>query len=148
MKPTASCEAAQLWVRAILPPHIVPRRGTDASPMMLRKIVGPASRNQERVRGSLLVPQLRSFGACSGFQIDTCPIGTRRSSYCHTVTEYCRFNHLSCHANIVQRVKSCYKIKIDSRESKSCFYGVLLCKQHPRHTIEPLLHCESATIRQ
>ena len=29
MKPTASCEAAQLWVRTILPPHIVPRRGTD-----------------------------------------------------------------------------------------------------------------------
>ena len=54
------------------------RRGTDASPMMLRKIVGPASRNQERVRGSLLVPQLRSFGACSGFLIDTCPLGTRR----------------------------------------------------------------------
>ena len=50
MKPTASCEAAQLWVRAILPPHIVPRRGTDASRMMLRMIVGPALRNQERVR--------------------------------------------------------------------------------------------------
>ena len=49
MKPTASCEAAQLWVHAILPPHIVPRRGTDASRMMLRRIVGPASRNQERV---------------------------------------------------------------------------------------------------
>ena len=78
MKPTASCEAAQLWVRTILPPHIVPRRGTDASPMMLRKIAGPASRNQERVRGSLLVPQLRSFAACSGFLIDTCPLGTRR----------------------------------------------------------------------
>ena len=46
----------------------------------------------------------------------------------------------SClHANIVQRVKSCYKIKINSRESKSCFYSVLLCKQHPRITIEPLL---------
>ena len=29
MKPTASCEAAQLWVRTILPPHIVLRRGTD-----------------------------------------------------------------------------------------------------------------------
>ena len=29
MKPTASCEAAQLWVRTILPPHIVPRRGTN-----------------------------------------------------------------------------------------------------------------------
>ena len=28
-----------------------------------------------------------------------------------------------CHANIVQRVKSCYKIKINSRESKSCFMG-------------------------
>ena len=49
MKPTASSVGAQLWVRAILPPHIVPRRGTDASPMMLRMIVGPASRNQVRV---------------------------------------------------------------------------------------------------
>ena len=29
------------------------------------------------------------------------------------------------HANIVQRVKSCYKIEINSRESKSCFYGVM-----------------------
>ena len=53
MKPTASCEAAQLWVRAILPPHIVPRRGTDASPMMLRMVVGPASRNQKMVRRCL-----------------------------------------------------------------------------------------------
>ena len=51
------------------------------------------------------------------------------------------------HANIVQRVKSCYKIKINSRESKSCFYGVLLCKQHPSLTIVPLLQCNSATIR-
>ena len=25
------------------------------------------------------VPQLRSFGACSGFLIDTCPLGTRRN---------------------------------------------------------------------
>ena len=49
MKPTASCEAAPLWVRVILPPHIVPRRGTDTSRMMLRMIVGPASRNQVRV---------------------------------------------------------------------------------------------------
>ena len=55
MKPTASCEAAQLWVRAILPPHIVPRRGTDASRMMLRMIVGHASRNQERV-GRIVYP--------------------------------------------------------------------------------------------
>ena len=76
MKPTASCEAAQLWVRATPPPHIVPRRGTDASRMMLRK-VGPALRNQER-KMVMLIPQLRSFGACSGFLTDTCPLGTRR----------------------------------------------------------------------
>ena len=76
MKPTASCEAAQLWVRATPPPHIVPRRGTDASRMMLRK-VGPALRNQEREM-VMLIPQLRSFGACSGFLTDTCPLGTRR----------------------------------------------------------------------
>ena len=50
MKPTASCEAAQLWVREILPPHIVPQRGTDASRMMLSMIDGPALQNQERVR--------------------------------------------------------------------------------------------------
>ena len=49
MKPTASCGAAQLWVRATPPPHIVPRRGTDASRMMFRMIVGPASRNQGMV---------------------------------------------------------------------------------------------------
>ena len=51
------------------------------------------------------------------------------------------------YANIVQMVKMCYKIKIDSRDSKSCFYGVLLCKQHPSLTIAPLLHYNSATIR-
>ena len=51
------------------------------------------------------------------------------------------------HANIVQRVKSCYKIKIDSRVPDCCFYGVLLCKQHPSLTIAPLLSCNSATIR-
>ena len=51
------------------------------------------------------------------------------------------------HANIVQRVKSCYKIKINSRESKRCFYGVMLCKQHQCLTIVPLLQYNSATIR-
>ena len=55
MKPTASCEAAQLWGHEILPPHIVPRRGTDASRMILRMIVGPASRNQVRV-GRIVYP--------------------------------------------------------------------------------------------
>ena len=52
------------------------------------------------------------------------------------------------HANIVQRVKTCYKIKIDFRVQVCCFYGVLLCKRHPCLTIEPLLHSNSATIRQ
>ena len=33
------------------------------------------------------------------------------------------------HANIVQTVKTCYKIKIDYRDLDCCFYGVLLCKQ-------------------
>ena len=51
------------------------------------------------------------------------------------------------YANIVQRVKTCYKIKINSRESKSCFYGVLLSKQHQCLTIVPLLQSNSATIR-
>ena len=51
------------------------------------------------------------------------------------------------HANIVQRVKTCYKIKINSRESKSCFYGVMLSKQHQYLTIVPLLQSNSATIR-
>ena len=44
-------------------------------------------------------------------------------------------------------VKSCYKIKINSRESESRFHGVLLSKQHPRLTIQPLLRSDSATIR-
>ena len=58
---------------------------------------------------------------------------------------YCRFNHLSCHANIVQRVKTCYKIKIDFRVLVCCFYGVLLRKQYPRLTTKPLLHSDCGT---
>ena len=27
-----------------------------------------------------------------------------------------------------------------------CFYGVLLCKQHPSLTIEPLLHSKSGSM--
>ena len=52
------------------------------------------------------------------------------------------------HANIVQRVKTCYKIKIDFRVPVCCFYGVLMSKLHPNLTIAPLLHSNSATIRQ
>ena len=52
------------------------------------------------------------------------------------------------YANIVQRVKTCYKIKIDYRDLDCCFYGVMLCKQRPSITIAPLLQSNSATIRQ
>ena len=58
-----------------------------------------------------------------------------------------RISNFVRHANIAQRVKSCYKIKIDSGVLVCCFYGVLLCKQHPSITIAPLLSCNSATIR-
>ena len=51
------------------------------------------------------------------------------------------------HANIVQAVKSCYKIKINFRESESPFHGVLLSKQHQCLTIVPLLQSNSGTIR-
>ena len=51
------------------------------------------------------------------------------------------------YANIVQRVKTCYKIKIDYRVLVCCFYGILLSKQRLSLTIKPLLHSNSATIR-
>ena len=44
---------------------------------------------------------------------------------------------MSCHANIVQRVKTCYKIKIDYRGLGCCFYGVLLCKQVSVSAMQP-----------
>uniref|UniRef100_UPI0025FCA654 hypothetical protein n=1 Tax=Prevotella sp. TaxID=59823 RepID=UPI0025FCA654 len=43
------------------------------------------------------------------------------------------------HANIVQRVKSCYKIKIGFRESKSCFYGILATLKTPTSTYKATL---------
>ena len=38
---------------------------------------------------------------------------------------------MSAYANIVQRVKTCYKIKIDFRVMVYCFYGILLYKTAP-----------------
>ena len=54
---------------------------------------------------------------------------------------------MSANANIVQRVKTCYKIKIDYRVPVCYFYGILLRKQHPHLTIKPLLQPDSATIK-
>ena len=50
-------------------------------------------------------------------------------------------------ANIVQAVKSYYKIKIDFRVPICCFYGVMMCRQHTHLTMKPLLRSDSATIR-
>ena len=53
------------------------------------------------------------------------------------------------HANIVQIVKSCYKIKINYRESKSCFCGVLLRYCHYDIYEKPFCHSNTAiTVRQ
>ena len=38
-------------------------------------------------------------------------------------------------------------MKIDYRVQVCCFFGILLSKQHPRLTIQPLLQSDSATIR-
>ena len=51
------------------------------------------------------------------------------------------------HANIVQVVKTCYKIKNDYRVLVCCFYGVLQYEQYLSLTIKPLLQSDSATIR-
>ena len=48
------------------------------------------------------------------------------------------------YANIVQTVKTCYKIKIDSGDLCCCFYGVLQRYWNLRLTIKPLLHAESS----
>ena len=77
MKPTASSEGAQLWVRARPPPNYNSPKGTD----YISYDVEDDSRSrfaEPREGEMMLIPQLRSFGACSGFLMDTCPLGTRR----------------------------------------------------------------------
>ena len=69
------------------PTTTVPRSGTDISTMILRTVHRSRFAEPKECVSVFAYPQRRSFGACSGFQIDTCPIGTRRSSYCLTVTE-------------------------------------------------------------
>ena len=69
------------------PTTTVPRSGTDISTMILRTVHRSRFAEPKECVSVFAYPQRRSFGACSGFQIDTCPIGTRRCSYCHTITE-------------------------------------------------------------
>ena len=69
------------------PTTTVPRSGTDISTMILRTVHRSRFAEPRESVSVFAYPQRRSFGACSGFQIDTCPIGTRRCSYCHTITE-------------------------------------------------------------
>ena len=69
------------------PPQTVPRSGTDTVTMILRTVHRSRFAEPRESVSVFAYPQRRSFGACSGFLIDTCPIGTRRCSYCHTVTE-------------------------------------------------------------
>ena len=79
MKPTASCEAAQLWVRATPPPKYSSPEGD----LHILYDIEDDSRSrfaEPREGEGMLIPQLRSFGACSGFLMNTCPLGTRRST--------------------------------------------------------------------
>ena len=69
------------------PTTTVPRSGTDISTMILRTVHKSRFAEPKECVSVFAYPQRRSFGACSGFQIDTCPIGTRRCSYCHTIKE-------------------------------------------------------------
>ena len=78
MKPTASCEAAQLWVRASPPSKYSSPEGD----LHILYDIEDDSRSrfaEPREGEGMLIPQLRSFGACSGFLMDTCPLGTRRN---------------------------------------------------------------------
>ena len=79
MKPTASCKAAQLWVRELF--HLSHKCSPKGDLHIPDNVDDGWSRFAEPREGEVMfIPQLRSFGACSGFLIDTCPIGTRRCS--------------------------------------------------------------------
>ena len=77
MKPTASCEAAQLWVRELS--HLSHKCSPKGDLHIPDNVDDSRSRFAEPREGEVMpIPQLRSFGACSGFLMDTCPLGTRR----------------------------------------------------------------------
>ena len=86
-------------------PTTVPRSGTDISTMILRTVHRSRFAEPRESVSVFAYPQRRSFGACSGFQIDTCPIGTRHRSYCHTVTEVARLRSTAQQRNHKQQNK-------------------------------------------
>lgn len=53
---------------------------------------------------------------------------------------------VSANANIAQRVKTCYKNKIDYRESSGGFCRIMQGWKHSKISIEPLLHSNTTTI--
>ena len=140
-KPTASCEAAQLWVRTTTPPpQTVPRSGTDISMMILRTVHRSRFAEPRECVSVFAYPQRRSFGACSGFQIDTCPIGTRRCSYCHTVTEVASGKKLRIKVSLLSTTKEpqaawfreagpTIRNPLQAAKQRSCGYE----RQHPLH---------------
>ena len=83
----------------------VPRSGTDTATMILRTVHRSRFAEPRESVSVFAYPQRRSFGACSGFQIDTCPIGTRHRSYCHTVTEVARLRSTAQQRNHKQQNK-------------------------------------------
>ena len=165
MKPTASCEAAQLWVNMPIPKW-VPRRGTYTSRLIFRMIVGPALRNQKRERWCLshsCAPSELAVGfwwirVPSGHGADWCSAmggceATARRHSLLSLSAYRLKNMLvMSHANITQMVKTCYKIKIGFRDFACPFCGVLqrcdtLIYQYSHFCtpIVPLLECKSGS---
>ena len=87
------------------PTTTVPRSGTDISTMILRTVHRSRFAEPRESVSVFAYPQRRSFGACCGFLIDTCPIGTRRSSYCLTVTEVAKLRSTAQQRNHKQQNK-------------------------------------------
>ena len=75
--PLQAAKQRSCGVRTIPPPKYSSPKGDWHIPYNVED--DSRSRFAEPWEGEvMLVPQLRSFGACSGFLTDTCPLGTRR----------------------------------------------------------------------
>ena len=104
--------------------------------------IGPAPRNPQLILNlfAFVGAWLRRDAIASYVCYGSLWLSSNKSQFAFVVLSPLRYENLffmsscqkytsSClHANIVQRVKTCYKIKIDSRVPVCCFFGVLLCK--------------------